>query len=188
MRLNDKVIEIVESYGFFVGEVEKQGNDFYVEINQNTPLGEDWWEVIWFDGTSEGFIEAVRERYNNFDVDEEAEVYIDNRGKNGVPDSIRDLLDDAVWKEKTLGELADELEELESEEDETDILNMDRKKFMEYIEENFDISGEAKRLINNILYYVELQGVDEDEQYMMLSCMLDGTIGLSDNEIKKICL
>ena len=65
---------------------------------------------------------------------------------------------------------------------------MNRTKFMEYIDENFNISVEAKRLIANILYYVELQGVTEDEQYMMLSCMLDGTIGLSDNEIKKISL
>ena len=65
---------------------------------------------------------------------------------------------------------------------------MNREEFMAYIEENFNISVEAKRLINNILYYVELQGVTEDEQYAMLSCMLDGTIGLSDNEIKKISL
>jgi len=65
---------------------------------------------------------------------------------------------------------------------------VNREKFMEYVEENFNISGEAKRLINNILYYVESQGVSEDEQYQMLSCLLDGTIGLSDNEIKQICL
>lgn len=65
---------------------------------------------------------------------------------------------------------------------------MNREEFMEYIRENFVISVEAKRLIDNILYYVEIQGADEDEQYMMLSCMLSGTIGLSDNEIKKISL
>ena len=65
---------------------------------------------------------------------------------------------------------------------------MNREKFMEYVEENFNISGEAKRLINNILYYVELQAVSEDEQYQMLCFLLDGTIGLSDNEIKQICL
>ena len=65
---------------------------------------------------------------------------------------------------------------------------MNRKEFMEYIEENFDISGEAKRLIDNILCYVESQGVEKDEQYTMLSCMLDGTIGLSNSEIKKISL
>lgn len=115
MRLNDKVIEIVENNGFSIHEEEKQGNDFYVEINQGTPLGEDWWETIWFDGTDEGFIKAARERYNNFDVDEEAEIWIENRGKNGVPNSIKALIEDAEWKEVTLGELADELEELELE-------------------------------------------------------------------------
>ena len=65
---------------------------------------------------------------------------------------------------------------------------MNRKEFVKYVEENFDISGEAKRLIDNILYYVELQGVEKDKQYSILSCMLYGTIGLSDSEIKKISL
>lgn len=111
MKLSNKIIEIVENNGFYICEVEKQGNDFCVEINQYTPCGEDWWETIWFDGTDEGFIEAVRERYNNFDVDEEVEIWIEGRGKNGVPSSIRDLVEDAEWKESTLGELADQLEE-----------------------------------------------------------------------------
>ena len=113
MKLNDKVIEAVEKNNFSIHEVKKQGNEFYVEINQGTPLGEDWWEVIWFDGTDEGFINAVRERYNNFDVDEEAETWIESRGKNGVPDSIKALVEDAEWKESTLRELANELEELQ---------------------------------------------------------------------------
>lgn len=29
---------------------------------------------------------------------------------------------------------------------------MNREEFLEYIEENFTVSGEAKRLINNILF------------------------------------
>ena len=115
MKLSDKVIEVLENKDFSVHEVEKQGNDFIVEINQGTPLGEDWWETIWFDGTDEGFIEAIRERYNNFDVDEEAEIWIEGRGKNGVPSSIKALVRDAEWKESMLGELADELEDLELE-------------------------------------------------------------------------
>lgn len=113
MKLNDKVINVVENKGFSINEVEKQGEDFYVELGQCTPCGEDWWETIWFDGTDDGFIEAVRERYNDFDVDEEAEIWIESRGKNGVPDSIKDLVEDAEWKETMLRELADELEELE---------------------------------------------------------------------------
>ena len=120
MKLNDKVIGIVENNGFSIHEVEKQGNDFYVELNQYTPLGEDWWETIWFDGTDEGFIEAIKDRYNGFDVDEEAEIWVENRGKNGVPNSIKALVEDAEWKERTLGELFDQLNELELEEDETE--------------------------------------------------------------------
>ena len=65
---------------------------------------------------------------------------------------------------------------------------MNREEFIQYIEKNFDVSGSTVRLISNILYYVEVQGVDEDEQHDMLSFMLDGTIGLLDSEIRQICL
>lgn len=62
MKLSNNIIGIVENNGFSIHEVEKQGNDFYVEINQGTPLGEDWWETIWFDGTDKGFINGVKDR------------------------------------------------------------------------------------------------------------------------------
>ena len=112
MELNDKIIGIVENNGFTIHKVEKQNNYFYVEINQGTPLGEDWWETIWFDGTDKGFINGVKDSYNNFDVDEEAEVWIERRGENGVPNSIKALVEDAEWKERTLGELFDQLLEI----------------------------------------------------------------------------
>lgn len=65
---------------------------------------------------------------------------------------------------------------------------MNRQEFLNYIEENFDISGEAKRLINNILSFVELNYCDENEQYNVLCELLDNTIGLSDEEIRKVYL
>lgn len=65
---------------------------------------------------------------------------------------------------------------------------MNRNEFMEYIEENFSINGESKRLINNILWFVEHNYFDENEQYNVLCMLLDGTIGLSDSEIKMISL
>lgn len=65
---------------------------------------------------------------------------------------------------------------------------MNRKEFMEYIEENFNISGEAGRLIDNILYFVENNYPEENEQYRVLCALLDGTIGLTSNEIKKVYL
>lgn len=113
MKLNDKIIGIVESNNFYISEITKQHDSYYVDINQYTPCGEDWWETIQFDGTDKGFIKAVKDRYNNFDVDEETEIWIESRGKNGVPSSIRDLVEDAEWKERTLGELYDQLNELE---------------------------------------------------------------------------
>ena len=36
---------------------------------------------------------------------------------------------------------------------------MGRDEFYQYILDNFTLSGEAARLVNNILQYVEMQGV-----------------------------
>lgn len=63
---------------------------------------------------------------------------------------------------------------------------MNRQEFMDYIVENYDISGDAFRLIANILCYAER--FEGDEQYRFLCEMLGGTIGLSDMEIKKVSL
>jgi hypothetical protein len=63
---------------------------------------------------------------------------------------------------------------------------MNREEFYNYIIENFNISGEAKRLIDNILCFVEVNYPEENEQYRVLCNLLDGTIGLTDNEIKKV--
>ena len=55
----------------------------------------------------------------------------------------------------------------------------------EWLLTNFNIDGTAGRIIHNILEYAD--NMYGDEQYNFLSEMLDSTIGLSDNEIKKLC-
>jgi hypothetical protein len=65
---------------------------------------------------------------------------------------------------------------------------MNRNEFMEYIRDNFNVDGATQRLINNILYFVENNYSDENEQYKVLCELLDGTIGLTDNEIKEVYL
>lgn len=112
MKLNDRIIAFVESYGFSMNEVEQQDDEFYVEIGQHTPCGEDWRETVWFDGTDEGFVKGVGDLYTSFDVDSEVEFWIDSRGTNGVPRRIRDLLEDAEWKESKLENLSGMLEVL----------------------------------------------------------------------------
>jgi hypothetical protein len=103
-ELNENIIRVLEDNGFYVGKSDYSNHhkEYCVEINQSTDLGEDWWMTLWYDGTDEDFIQKFETMVDNFDPDEEAEIYIDMRGKNGVPDSIRDILDDQVWKLDTL--------------------------------------------------------------------------------------
>ena len=109
--LSQNILDILENNGFYAEHIEEQDGEFFIEISQYTPEGEDWWETIWFDGTDEGFIEAINTRANNFDIDEEAEIFISVRGQYGVPNDIQALLDDAKWKKATLETLAEELNE-----------------------------------------------------------------------------
>ena len=61
----------------------------------------------------------------------------------------------------------------------------DMEKAYEWLLGEFDISGAAARIIRNVLEYAER--MDGDEQYDFLTEMLDGTIGLSEGEIRSLC-
>ena len=123
-ELNENIVRVFENNGFYVGEPDYSNHhrEYCVEINQSTDLGEDWWLTLWYDGTDEDFIQKFETLVEYFDPDEEAEIFIEMRGKNGVPDSIRDIINDQEWKletlKTTLKELNEEFEEPEEEEDE----------------------------------------------------------------------
>ena len=55
----------------------------------------------------------------------------------------------------------------------------------EWLLGEFNIGGVAARIIRNILEYADR--LDCDEQYDFLTEMLDGTIGLSEREIRDLC-
>lgn len=76
MELNKEIIEILDSHGFSFDSIEEQDNEYYIEMNNGTPAGEDWWTTIWFDGTNAGFIDSLEEVVNDFDVNEEVEIWI----------------------------------------------------------------------------------------------------------------
>jgi len=65
---------------------------------------------------------------------------------------------------------------------------MGREEFVAYVQNNFKVSPEFTRLLDNTLHYAELQCFEEDELNSYLSFMLDGCIGLSEDEIEKIVL
>lgn len=78
--------------------------------NYPTPAGGDWIVTLWFDGTARGFKRAIEQYAICFDIDEEVSLYVDNRGKNGIPSSIEALLEDAKWKKRELHDLAEIIE------------------------------------------------------------------------------
>ena len=189
MELSKKIIEVLEAHDISLcGEISERtyNNDGYdVELETYSPEGEDVIISFIYDGTEEDFIKQFESYAEDFDAEEHAETYINMRGKNGVPESIKNLLEDAEWQKEMLLEVAKDLNGLDDEETETNGY-MNREQFYQYILDNFSISGEAGRLINNILHFVEENYTEENEQYMALCDLLDGTIGLSDAEIKKV--
>lgn len=63
---------------------------------------------------------------------------------------------------------------------------MSKEEFMEWIRATFDVPGSTQRMMENILDYVEK--LPEEQHYAALTDLLDGTIGLTDAEIRKISL
>ena len=189
MELSKRIVEVLETHDISLcGEISERtyNNDGYdVELETYSPEGEDVIISLIYDGTEEDFIRQFERYAEDFDADEHAETYINMRGQNGVPESIKDLLEDAEWQKEMLLEVAKDLNSLDDEESETDGY-MNREQFYQYILDNFSISGEAGRLINNILHFVEENYTEENEQYRVLCDLLDGTIGLSDMEIRKV--
>lgn len=62
---------------------------------------------------------------------------------------------------------------------------MDRFSFMAYINENFTLSVQAQRLVYDILFYIENNFNDPEDQKTAARELLD-SIGLSDEEYNLI--
>lgn len=65
---------------------------------------------------------------------------------------------------------------------------MNKEEFFIYIRDNFELDGgSAMRMLWNILTFIEEGCTSEDEQYALACELLEGTIGLTDAELRKIC-
>lgn len=106
-ELKQKYIDILEENDWSVSSYTDDGR---VELQKYSPAGEDFSIIV----EVEDFTESVREYANDFDANEHAAMWIEARGKvNGVPESIKELIDDAEEIQEMLNELADALEVFE---------------------------------------------------------------------------
>ena len=62
------------------------------------------------DGTADDLVKDFVRHAENYDVDEEVELYVNTRGQNGVPNTIRELLNDWQEAKDTLMEIAEKLQ------------------------------------------------------------------------------
>ena len=106
MSITEKQRDICESLNWSIHEYENG----CTEIETYSPKGEDLVFTIYAD---EEFIAGVKRLYEDYDVDEHAELWIAGRGKNGVPASISELLHDAEDIEALLWELLETLQKVE---------------------------------------------------------------------------
>lgn len=88
MALTNRHIEILESLDWSVSSFLDDSSGERVEIETYSPAGEDILVCVEIDD----FPRRIREYAEDFDVDEHVELWIESRGKRGVPETARELV------------------------------------------------------------------------------------------------
>lgn len=106
--IQQKITEIAEKLGWSVDFSEPQNGKTDVNFAKYTSYGQDFnFSVELEDDDMEAFIDNIHEYYENFDVDEEAYIWIgsDGHGKNGAPYHIADIVKDMEEAEVMMADL-----------------------------------------------------------------------------------
>lgn len=116
--LSDKITAVLDNNDVSVCCMDEQEGEVWAELEWYSPAGEDFCFAVWFDGTDAGFVEGFKSYSADFNPDEHAEMWVDGRGKNGVPGSIRELIDDAEAISDHLQAVSSALNDLEFDDEE----------------------------------------------------------------------
>lgn len=117
ISLPDSIIEALDAEDWCVCSVNEQRGEYVAELEKYSPAGEDFIAVIWFDGSPDGFVEAFQQYATDFDPDEHADMWIENRHSvRGVP-SVRELIDDADAIDNMLSHMASTLSEVNTDDE-----------------------------------------------------------------------
>lgn len=182
MKLSERIIKVLERNEInLCGKITKRtySNDGYdIELETYSPEGEDVIIALIYDGTEEDFVREFERYARDFDAEKHAETYIDMRGKNGVPESIKDLLADAEWQKEMLLSVARQLNDGNIDNDKEPIT---KEKFMDYMDENFTLNKRAcLDLLESIYDYAEKH--NHSKYNYMLEDFLGDTFDFTDDE------
>ena len=109
--LCDKYIKACELLDWNVRHYTDGSGERRAELETWSPLGEN----LVLDFSVENFVDEVKEYAADFSADEHAEPLIMNRGNNGIPNSIRELLNDADAIDQMLKKLAEAVQKAADE-------------------------------------------------------------------------
>ena len=116
--IQQKITEIAEILGWSVDFSKPQNGKTDVNFAKYTSYGQDFnFSVELEDDDMEAFIDNIHEYYENFDVDEEAYIWIgsDGHGKNGAPYHIADIVKDMEEAEVMMADLYEALRQYYSQ-------------------------------------------------------------------------
>ena len=171
----ENIIDTANALGWTVTDSSFKHSPRTITFSQMSSAGEDFGFDVYTDDDNE-VPQKVRDYANDFDVDDHAKEVM---GMDGAP-SLEELLDDAKEILASINELADTLEK-----EKTSFSCESKEDAYDYIIEHFDIGQPAARILNNILEYADKMA--NEEQYEFFSEILDGTIGLTEDELKSLC-
>lgn len=113
----DKITERAESNGWNVSiDTEQEKGIVVFEFSKYTPAGQDFsFSVAMKDNNLDALVADIEEYYEDFDVDSEAYLWLDENGhgKNGAPYRMRDVLADMEAAEKSIENLLDAIKDID---------------------------------------------------------------------------
>ena len=101
----DRACELIKESPFDIHDFDNESDPCKISFCAWSPAGEDLWFEVEYNGTEKDLIQKLHDLYINFDVNEHAEMYINMRGKNGVPNDIKVLYEDAEDIKNMFGSL-----------------------------------------------------------------------------------
>ena len=102
LGISERIEDTLNELEFRVVGSSIQKGEYVTEVQFYSDAGDDFIMTIWHDGTEPGFIHSFKLYADIFDVNEYVRIYISCMGKNGVPGTIQELLDDANMIKDTM--------------------------------------------------------------------------------------
>lgn len=107
--LGEELTNILNNNDISVYSAEQTENGMSIGLEFYSDLGEN--VIVDIDcKDKDDFAKKFEEYTQDFDVNEHAEMWIERRGTNGIPESIADLLEDARSIKNFLERVSDEME------------------------------------------------------------------------------